>query len=348
MKTVEELYTQMQADFTARTGMEVAQGADLSARLYAVAAQLYALYAQADWVNRQCFPQTAAGEYLDYHAQLRGIERKGAEYARGTVRFYGDEAGDSDRVIPAGTVCMTQGYVRFATVQDGVLPAGERYTDVPVQAVQAGSAGNVGAGSVNTMAVVPVGITGCSNPTDMTAGADRESDEQLRGRVLASFARLPNGANCAYYEQLAEAFEDVAAAVAIPRRRGVGTVDVVVAAQSGLPEQALLDEIGRRMEENREIAVDVAVVGPETVPVDVTVRIAAQDFDTVSEQVKQAVRGWFSGGLLGESVLRARLGNLIYAVDGVDNYEIVLPERDVAAERGQLPVLRELSVEELA
>lgn len=348
MKTIEELYAQMMADFTARTGMEVAQGADLSARLYAVAAQLYALYAQADWVNKQCFPQTAAGEYLDYHAQLRAIERKGAEYARGVVRFYGDAAGDSDRTIPAGTVCMTQGYVRFETLQDGVLTAGESYVDVPVQAVQAGAAGNVSAGTVKVLTVAPVGITGCSNPVAMTQGADRESDEQLRGRILDSFARLPNGTNCAYYEQMAKAFEEVAAAVAIPKSRGVGTVDVVVATHSGVPEQELLSEIGRQMEENREIAVDVAVVGPETVPVDVTVHIAAQDVETVSEQVRQAVRSYFSGRLLGENVLRAKLGNLIYAVDGVENYALVRPEEDVAAERGQLPVLGQLTVEAMA
>ena len=145
-----------------------------------------------------------------------------------------------------------------------------------------------------------------------------------------------------------ESFEDVAAAVAIPKRRGVGTVDVVVTSRSGVPEQALLTEIGRKMEENREIAVDVAVMGPETVPVDVTVRVTAQEFEKVSEQVKQAVREWFSGGLLGEHVLRAKLGNLIYAVDGVENYTLVLPEQDVAVERGQLPVLRGLSVEEMS
>ena len=348
MKTVEELYAQMRADFTARTGMEVAQGADLSARLYAVAAQLYALYAQADWVNKQCFPQTATGEYLDYHAQLRAIERKGAEYARGTVRFYGDGTGGSDRMIPLGTVCMTQGLVRFVTLQEGILQAGEGYVDVPVQAVQAGTAGNVSAGSVNVLTVVPVGITGCNNPAAMTQGADRESDEQLRGRVLDSFARLPNGANCAYYEQLAEAFEEVAAAVAIPKRRGVGTVDVVVAAQGGMPEQKLLNEISRQMEKNREIAVDVAVMAPERVMVDVTVRIVAQDFETVAVRVEQAVRGYFNGGLLGENVLRAKLGNLIYAVDGVENYELVSPGLDVAVERGQLPVLGSLVVEALA
>lgn len=348
MKTVDELYAEMLADFTARTGMEVAQGADLSARLYAVAAQLYALYAQAEWVSRQCFPQTAAGEYLDHHAKLRALERKQAECAQGVVRFYGDAAGDQDRTIPVGTVCMTQGLVRFATVQEGVLAAGETFVDISVQAVQAGAAGNVSAGTITVLAVAPVGITGCSNPVAMMQGADRESDEQLRERILDSFARLPNGANCAYYEQMAEAFEDVVAAVAIPKKRGIGTVDVVVATQSGVPEPELLDEIGQQLEKNREIAVDVAVTGPETVPVDVEIRIAAQDCQPVCLQVEQAVRNYFSGRLLGEPVLRAKLGNLIYGVDGVENYELILPGQDISVESGQLPVLGELTVEAMA
>ncbi|MBQ3134762.1 MAG: baseplate J/gp47 family protein [Oscillospiraceae bacterium] len=348
MKTIDEIYMEMQTDFTARTGMEIAENSDISARLYAAAAQIYALYVQADWVNRQCFPQTAAGEYLDHHAQLRALERKQAEYAKGVVRFYGDGTGECERTVPAGTVCMTPGYVRFTTLQEAVLPAGEPYVDVPVQAVQAGAAGNVNAGSVTMLAVTPVGITGCSNPVAMTQGVDAESDEALRKRILDSFARLPNGANCAYYEQVALGFDQVAAAVAIPRKRGIGTVDVVVATHAGVPEQELLEAVAKQTEQCREIAVDVAVVGPETVPVDVTVRIAAQDFDVAAERVKRAVRDYFSGYLLGQGVLRAKLGNLIYGIDGIENYELTKPGEDVAAARGQLPVLGTLTVEEMA
>lgn len=348
MKTIEEIYTEMRADFTGRTGMEIADGGDLAARLYAAAAQVYSLYVQADWVNRQCFPQTATGEYLDYHAQLRALERKQAEYARGTVRFYDDGAGDTERIVPAGTICMTQGNVQFATLEDGVLAAGASYVDVPVQAVQAGAAGNVSAGSIKVLVVAPVGITGCSNPAAMNQGVDRESDEQLRQRILGSFARLPNGVNAAYYEQLAMAEDWVVAAVAIPKKRGVGTVDVVVATQGGVPEQSLLDELGQKMECSREIAVDVAVSGPETVAVDVSVRVEAQDAERILEQVRQAVQGYFTGGLLGQNVLRAKLGHLIYGVDGVENYELVLPAQDIAVECGQLPVLGQLTVEEMA
>ena len=56
-----------------QTGLAPEPGCDLAVRMYAVAAQVYALYIQAQWVTRQAFPQTAESDYLDLHAQLRGL-----------------------------------------------------------------------------------------------------------------------------------------------------------------------------------------------------------------------------------------------------------------------------------
>lgn len=348
MKTVEELYGQMMADFTARTGMEISGGGDLSARLYAAAAQIYGLYVQADWVNRQCFPQTAQGEYLDHHAQLRALERKAAACAQGTVRFFGDGGSTVDREIPAGTVCMTPGLVRFATTECGVLAAGESHVDIPVQAVEAGSAGNVIAGSVRMLSAAPVGITGCTNPQAMCGGTDAEDDEQLRKRIMDSFLRLPNGANCAYYEQEAMSFDEVVAATALPRNRGVGTVDVVVATAAGLPESELLNRLREHFYCRREIAVDVEVLTPEPVPVDVLVCIKSQDMERAASEVNQALQNWFSGQRLGQDVLRAKLGSIVFGVDGVDNYVLQEPEEDLSIGKTQLPVLGRVTVEEMA
>ena len=120
MKTVEEIYREMAAAFAEATGTEVAGSGDLAARLYAVAAQIYAMYVQAQWVERQCFPQTAEGEDLDRHAALRGLERREAAKAEGSIQFSVDTASATDRPIPAGTVCMTADLVRFETVEEGL------------------------------------------------------------------------------------------------------------------------------------------------------------------------------------------------------------------------------------
>ena len=350
MKTIDEIYREMLACFGEETGLEPREGTDLSARMYALAAQVYALYVQADWVTRQAFPQTAEGEYLDYHAQLRSLERKPALPAQGTVRFTAGEAAQSDRAIPEGTVCMTAGLVRFATTQAAVLPAGELTVDVPVQALEPGTAGNVSAQTVVSMAVAPMGIASCTNPQAFAGGADGEGDEELRARVLDTFRRLPNGANAAFYEQGALSFDQVAAATVIPRPRGVGSVDVIVSTLAGTPGEELLEQLQDYFEQRREIAVDVQVKAPTPVTVNVAVQVKAKggwDKTQVLDQVEETLESWFDGKLLGQDVLLARLGSLIYGCDGVENYAVSAPAADLAVDAGQLPVLGTLSVEEM-
>ena len=109
MRTVEEIYNEMLGVFRRETGAEASAVSELSVKLYAVAAQVHGLYAQAEWLSRQCFPQTAQGEYLDRHAALRGVERRGAVRARGSLRFLVDTPVGHDLTISAGTVCATAG-----------------------------------------------------------------------------------------------------------------------------------------------------------------------------------------------------------------------------------------------
>ncbi len=349
MKTADEIYQELLASFGERTGLEPREGCDLSARLYAVAAQVCALYIQADWVVRQAFPQSAEGEYLDAHARLRGLERKQPVAARGTVRFTAGEAAGTPRSIPKGTVCMTAGLVRFETEEEGVLEAGALTADVPVRALEAGAAGNISAGAIVSMAVAPMGIAACANPQPFAGGADGEGDEALRERVLDTFKRLPNGANAAFYEQEALSFDQVAAAAVVSRPRGVGSVDIVPATLAGVPDEALLDTLLDYFEERREIAVDLEVRAPETVTVNIQVQVEPEEGrnkEEVLDRVEAAVRGWFTGKLLGQDVLRARLGHLIYNCGGVANYVIAAPAADVPVEKDQLPILGTLSVEE--
>ena len=347
MKTIEEIYGEMLARFQSETGMKASGSGDLAVRLYAVAAQVYALYVQEDWVARQCFPQTAAGEYLDLHAELRGVTRREAVCAQGVLRFQTDEAATADWEIPAGTVCMTAGLVRFETEEAGVIRTGETWTDIPARAVEPGLGGNVAAGSIVTMSVPPVGVSRCINPDPFTGGLDAEDDEELRERVLETYKRLPNGANAAYYRQEAMSFEEVVEAVVIPRARGIGTVDVVVATASGTPDSELLEALTAYFEERREIAVDVSVLAPELKTVDVTVRVAPQEGVAAQDAVtaaETAIRNAFDGRMLGKSVLRAGLGNLAFEAEGVANCAVDLPAADVTAEPKVLPVLGTLTV----
>ncbi|MBQ3404923.1 MAG: baseplate J/gp47 family protein, partial [Oscillospiraceae bacterium] len=229
-KTAEEIYAEMKARFEHDSGCTLAEGGDMQVRLCAAAAQLHSLYIYNDWVRAQCFPQTASGEYLDYHAQMRGLSRNRAEKAAGTMRFIIDQQLPYDVPVAAGTICRTVTGLTFVTVEDRTIPAGELSCDVVCQAGEAGAEGNVPAAAVVYMVNAPVGVSSCTNIGTFTGGSDEESDDELRARVLSSYRSLPNGANAAYYREEALSISGVAAVKVLPKKRGLGTVDLVISA----------------------------------------------------------------------------------------------------------------------
>ena len=311
---------------------------------------LQALLAQADWVLNQSFPQTAAGRYLDYHAETRALTRLPAAKATGVLRFSAPSAAVTDYEIDAGSVAMTSGGVRFETTEKAVLSKGESHVDVPAIAVEAGANGNAIAGAIHLMSVYPVGITQCENPEAFSGGSDEESDEKLRERVLESYKRLPNGANAAFYEQEAMRFPTVASAKAVGRARGIGTVDVYVSTHAGAPEEKLLGEIAAALQKKREIAVDVAVKAPTERTIPVRAELTAEQgwtMQEITDAATVALQAYFTGERLGEAVYTAKLASILYGVEGVKNCHLLAPEADVSVSATELPVLGTVTLTEI-
>lgn len=350
MRNIETIYQELLAAFAERAGFVPETGCDLAVRMWAVAAQIQALGIQADWVLDQSFPQTARGQYLDYQGQMRGLVRMPAARAVGTIRFSVAMPPVSDVVIPADTVCMTEQEVRFRTTEPVTLAAGTLEAEAPAEALGGGSIGNAAPGAICILTACPVAVTACANPTAFSGGCDEEDDESFRKRILDSYQRLPNGANAAWYEQTAMNYGGVAAAKAVGRARGIGTVDVYVATEQGIPGEELLTGLQAELQEKREIAVDVKVKAPEVRSVDVSVGVAAEtgvDFDKVKADVEQCVAAFFTGRLLGCPVRLAELGNRIYDLEGVENYRFSAPTADVSGGDTVLPVLGTLVVTEM-
>ena len=347
MKTVEEIYEDMKTAYAAQTGLAMNDGGDMALRFYAAASQIYCLWVQADYLSRQSFPQTAEGIYLDRHAEIRGIERGAASKAAGTLRFTINSALDKALDIPAGTACMTAAETEFITTDPGTIPAGSLYCDAAAQAAEAGKAGNVPAQSVVYMEHAPEGVAEVYNPQAFSGGEDAESDDGLRSRVLASYRKLPNGANAAYYEAKALSCDGVAAVSVLPKRRGVGTVDIIIADASGPAGSALISAVSEKLNAEREICVDIGVFAPNSVSVSVAAAVtAAPGYDSaeVIGRVYDAVTAYFNGERLGQNITRAKLGSIIYGVEGVENYTLSSPAADVTVAAYQLPVLGEAAI----
>lgn len=349
-KSIDEIYEEMLSAFGEASGYLPHSSCDLAARLYAAAAQIRGLYLQAQWLLDQSFPQTAKGEYLERHAYLRGLSRGIATCATGVLRFGLSTAVGGDLTIKSGTVCMTAAGIRFATTDNAVLKSGRLYVDVPAVALESGKLGNVAAGTVTIMAAMPVGIKACTNPEAFSGGDDEEDDEALRLRLLDTYRRLPNGANAAYYEQTALSCDGVAAAVAVGRARGVGTVDLYIATDAGVPDEEMLRRVDGALQERREISVDLQVLAPAVEPVNIAVAIQpaqGKTFAQASRDADGALREAFTGSMLGRGVTLAYLGNLLYRLESVANYRFTSPTADLEASPTHLPTLGSVAITEM-
>jgi hypothetical protein len=94
--------------------------------------------------------------------------------AAGMAHFRNLSIGKID--IPSGTIIRTSGSspVRFATTTDGVMPAGVgKAVDVPIQAVEPGSSGNLPADSLNVFEGDLGTSLAVTNPSPTIGGSDQ-------------------------------------------------------------------------------------------------------------------------------------------------------------------------------
>jgi len=133
---------------------------------------------------KNIFPQWAYGNFLNYHAENRGMERKAAIPATVTITV----VGTAGAVIKSGykfsTAATTSASaIEFATTND-VTIGSDGKIDVVCKAVTAGVSGNVVAKSVIFMAMPLSTITSVTNTLPATGGTAEEDDDTLRQRIL--------------------------------------------------------------------------------------------------------------------------------------------------------------------
>ena len=143
METYSEILERMIEEYKMKTGTVPDRASDIGIRMEVLAGEIFTAQAEMNWLKNQMFPNTAEGEYLDLHAQQRGLTRKSGTKAVGTVEFSAEKTLSYDIGIPEGTVVATGGDdpVRFVTVEDTVIEAGEKTASVSVEALEEGLRG---------------------------------------------------------------------------------------------------------------------------------------------------------------------------------------------------------------
>ncbi len=178
----------------------------------------------------------------------------------------------------------------------------------------AGAVGNLAAGTALSMAVAVVGVSGAAGVAvvTMTGGADEESDDELRVRVLARIRQPPMG-GCAYdYVAWALQVAGVTRAWCSPKEMGPGTVTVRImcddlrASNGGFPLAADLAAAQSYLELMRPVCGDVFVLSPIGQPVNFAVQNLVGDSTALRAAIALSARQADAQGRARVAVQRRR------------------------------------------
>lgn len=325
MESYSEIENRMFQKYKLLTGYDCHEASDISIRIKLLAGELFNLQSSINWLNNQLFPQTAAGQQLDYHAEIRDLERKSATAAKGKLLFSIPEARTAAIDIPNGTICSTTGKdpVKFMVNHGVTIEVGKTSVEVEAFALTKGSLSNVAKGTICVINNLSVSELTVTNNAAFSGGSNEEDDESLRRRIIEDIKTPPTGTNKAYYKKLAQNIDGVYSANVVSRARGNGTVDVYIAAQGAVIDQSYVDQVQALLNQERELNVDVLVSAATIGKVPLTLTLkekSGYDFEEVKNNVIKNIGEYFSTLQVGESVHISSVGSYIGAVEGVEHF----------------------------
>lgn len=233
------------------------------------ALELAQAYMQLDLVLQWGFAQTTYGQYLDYRAAEHGLTRKAATKATGQVIL----TGTPGTTVPAGSLFATGAGIQFKTLANATIGVTGAVT-ADIEAVEAGTGGNVPAGAITQIPVSIPGVTAVTNPVATMGGTDEESDADLLARLLERARNPATSGNVAHYKQWAMEVSGVGDAKVLPLWDGAGTVKVVVIDSNKQPASSdIVTAVANHIEEVRPIGATVTVESATGLEIDISATV---------------------------------------------------------------------------
>ena len=361
--TLTELRSQVAADINA--GLKTVDGllrfSNLGVLGTATAGLAHLHYAYLDWIAKQAVPYTATDEYLEAWAALKAVYRKPATYAQLSVTW----AGSAGQVLPAGTEVARSDGVYYLTMADATVNDAGLVT-ATIQAKDAGTAGNVEVGSLMILGAAVTGIQSTGAVVAVvTTGADQETDDDLRTRMLAKYQSTARGGANSDYVEWALEVAGVTRSWVNPRGFGVGTVVVYVmldsanAEANGFPSgtdgMSALDNraslastatgdqltVANAIFASQPVTAMVYVCSPIASPVDFTISGLTAS-DVLKAAIAQAIAQVFldeGEPLAGSQVDLSSIEAAIAAITGSSGFVITAPADNLVNQVGYLPTL---------
>ncbi|HFC8543185.1 TPA: baseplate J/gp47 family protein [Neisseria weaveri] len=309
------------ADYESRSG-KVLQPAHIERLLINTYAYREMLVRKAvNEAYRQQHPRFATGLMLDLCGDDVNTPRLQASAARCTIRFTAALSGIQTVFIPVGTLVSVDD-VSFETTESGTLSANRSTLDLQAVCTQNGAVGNGwSAGQINRLANQPVaGIeVKAANTTVPTGGADVESDDAYRVRILLAPESFSVAGPVGAYEYFARRVNPTICDVHVDHKRTPagepigGQVEVTVLTTGGQPSSELVNEVTRALSDERirPLCDTVTVAAPTAVDYALDAELVLFSGVNPDEAVAAAKAAWSAY----ESARREKLGLDIVPLD---------------------------------
>ena len=340
--TLRELITQMTTDAEREAGAKQLRQSNLRVLPKVFAYACHALYGFITWILKQLFADTAEAQYLERQASIQGIYRRAASKATGTLTVSYTEGAK----LPVGTIFMADDQTRYETTAE---PEVGSYT-VPVQCLEVGTIGNREEGQTYTLVSPVTGVDAEAVGSEMAGGAEAESDESLRERLLYRLRNPPRGGTATDYVAWAKEVPGVTRAWCFPKEQGIGTVVVRFATDEltddGVPTAGMVQIVADHIAESAPVTAATTVVAPVAKPVDFRIKDLIPDSESVRAQVEAELKSLFvREATPGEALLISHIRQAISSAAGEEDFELLEPTADVPADSTQLLVVGEVTYE---
>ena len=298
------------------------------------------------------FVDETSGSFIDKDAAGYGITRKPGTAASVTLTF----TGSAGTTIPAGTLCVTQDGLGFATDEDLTLGEDGSGT-VTATADAVGTAYNVPVGAIVSTQQAVSGVTSLTNEAAAAGGTDPETDAALFARLDAYKKTPPTSGNDRHYHQWALEVNGVGAASVIRCWDGPGTVKVIIADMALHPvTEELRAEVAAYIETQRPVTAEVTVESAAGVPVTVSVTVSTDGtvFKLDTEQTLTERLVEYLGSIAfteGAEVVYNRVLALVMGLPGVTDCEDLKVNggtANVPLDATQIPMLGSVTVSGIA
>lgn len=317
--TLDEIRASILRDYqTYYPNADTSEDSDAYARASSLAACAEGIYAHQKWLIKQFFPDTADTEFLEKHAGLRGLRRRNATYAAGKGATI---SGNPDAVIAVGLQIKTEDGHFYETTESAVISASGS-TVVAVRSLATGAAQNIKTATKGSFMAAPVGVSTDVVLNDVVGATNAESDSSLLERLLNKIRRPAAGGNKYDYKDWALEVDGVEQAYVYPLRRGLGTVDIAITADNGVPSDDTIRRAQEYIDQERPVtAKESKVVKPDVTKVNfnIQVKISGVALNDIKTSINNALRDYFNGLIPGDDLIvsqcEAVVNNLIGVVD---------------------------------